>query len=132
MPVTASTGAWSSLASYSPLSRWIAPGPDVARHTPSRPVAFACAVAMNAAASSWRTRKNSIPMAAQPLHDPVDAVTGQPEHRVHPPVDQSFDQGLRCDTYHAALLPHHRGLYVPGGRRPFPRAVRAVPPATGG
>ena len=58
MPVMASTGAWSSFASYSPLSRWIAPGPDVARHTPSFPVALAYAVAMNAAASSWCTRKN--------------------------------------------------------------------------
>src|SRR6476620_1669555 len=33
----------------------MAPGPDVARQTPSSPVYFAYAVAMNAAASSWRT-----------------------------------------------------------------------------
>src|SRR5690242_9442994 len=58
MPVMASTGTWSSLASYRPLSRWIAPGPEVARQTPSLPVALAYAVAMNAAASSWCTRKN--------------------------------------------------------------------------
>ena len=37
----ASTGAPSILASYKPLSRWIAPGPDVARHTPTWPVNFA-------------------------------------------------------------------------------------------
>src|SRR5690348_8961851 len=58
MPVMASTGTWSSFASYRPLSRWIAPGPEVARQTPSLPVALAYAVAMNAAASSWCTRKN--------------------------------------------------------------------------
>src|SRR4051794_3303776 len=60
MPVIASTGAWSSLASYSPLSRWMPPGPEVARHTPSLPVALAYPVAMNAAASSWCTRTNLI------------------------------------------------------------------------
>src|SRR2546423_2896884 len=56
-PTIATTGTWSSLASYRPLSRWIAPGPEVARQTPSLPVALAYAVAMNAAASSWCTRK---------------------------------------------------------------------------
>src|SRR6266540_2595855 len=32
----ASTGTWSSLASYRPLIRWSPPGPEVARHTTSR------------------------------------------------------------------------------------------------
>ena len=41
MPVIASTGMWSSLASYRPLSRWMPPGPDVARQTPILPVALA-------------------------------------------------------------------------------------------
>jgi hypothetical protein len=58
MPVIASTGAWSSFASYKPLSRWMAPGPEVATQTPNRPVALAYPVAMNAAASSWCTRMN--------------------------------------------------------------------------
>jgi hypothetical protein len=40
-PTSASTGTWSSLASYNPFSRWIAPGPEVAVHTPSRPVNLA-------------------------------------------------------------------------------------------
>ena len=40
-PVMASTGAWSSLASYRPLSRWMPPGPEVAMHTPIRPVYLA-------------------------------------------------------------------------------------------
>ena len=40
-PTRATTGTWSSLASYSPLSRWIAPGPDVAAHTPTFPENFA-------------------------------------------------------------------------------------------
>ena len=41
MPVMASTGMWSSFASYRPFSRWMAPGPEVDRHTPSLPVALA-------------------------------------------------------------------------------------------
>ena len=36
-PTIATTGTWSSLASYRPLSRWMAPGPEVAAHTPTRP-----------------------------------------------------------------------------------------------
>ena len=55
MPVTAITGAPSSFASYRPLSRWIPPGPMVARQQPSLPVSLACAPAMKAADSSCRT-----------------------------------------------------------------------------
>ena len=36
-PTMATTGTWSSLASYRPFRRWIAPGPDVAMHTPTFP-----------------------------------------------------------------------------------------------
>ena len=54
-PVIAITGWRSILASYSPLSRWMPPGPEVDRQQPSRPVNLAQAVAMNAAASSCRT-----------------------------------------------------------------------------
>ena len=36
-PTIATTGTWSSLASYRPLSRWIAPGPEVAAQTPTLP-----------------------------------------------------------------------------------------------
>ena len=40
-PTIATTGTWSSFASYRPLSRWIAPGPEVAMQTPNLPVNFA-------------------------------------------------------------------------------------------
>ncbi len=53
-PTMASTGTWSSLASYRPLRRWIAPGPDVATHTPSRLPNFAYPTASNADISSCR------------------------------------------------------------------------------
>ncbi len=33
-------------------------------------------------------------LAPQALHDPVDAVPGQPEDGVHPPRDEPLDQGL--------------------------------------
>ena len=38
----------------------MAPGPEVAMHTPGSPVSFAWAQAANAAISSWRTCVNSI------------------------------------------------------------------------
>src|SRR6476469_8323820 len=60
----ATTGWWSSFASYRPLSRWIAPGPEVARQTPTSPVNFAWAQAMNAAISSCRACTNSTLPAA--------------------------------------------------------------------
>ncbi len=37
-PVMATSGAWSRLASATPVTRLVAPGPRVARHTPARPV----------------------------------------------------------------------------------------------
>ena len=43
---------------FAPVAE-IAPGPEVARQTPASPVNFACAQAMNAAISSWRTWMNS-------------------------------------------------------------------------
>ncbi len=54
-PQMASTGAWDFLASYRPLSRWIAPGPTVPMQTARSSVSWACADAANAPASSWRT-----------------------------------------------------------------------------
>ncbi len=53
-PTMATTGWWSIFASYRPLSRWIAPGPLVARQTATSPVNLAWATAMKAAISSWR------------------------------------------------------------------------------
>ena len=37
-PVSATSGAWSSVASPTPVARLLAPGPRVARHTPGLPV----------------------------------------------------------------------------------------------
>ena len=51
-PTIATTGTWSSLASYRPLSRWMAPGPEVAMQTPTRPVNLAYPTASKAAISS--------------------------------------------------------------------------------
>ena len=60
LPVMATTGVLSALASYRPARRCIAPGPDVATHAPSLPVYFAYAHAMNAADSSCLTSTNFI------------------------------------------------------------------------
>jgi hypothetical protein len=59
-------------------------------------------------------------VAAQPLHDPVDAVAGQAEDGVHSPVGQSFDQQLGRDFVHADLQDWRvdaRGGGCPLGRR---------------
>ena len=48
------TGAWSSLASYRPVSRFVEPGPAMAKHAAGRPVSLPYALAANAAAPSWR------------------------------------------------------------------------------
>ena len=58
-PTIATTGWWSSLASYSPFSRCTAPGPEVAVQQPTSPVNLAWAQAMNAAISSCRGWMNS-------------------------------------------------------------------------
>ena len=50
----ASTGYESESATASPENRLNAPGPTVAKHTPSRSVNMAYPQAMNEAACSWR------------------------------------------------------------------------------
>src|SRR3954451_5469603 len=55
-PVMATTGTESSIASASGVTRLVAPGPEVAMHTPTRPVACAYPVAACPAPCSWRTR----------------------------------------------------------------------------
>ncbi|HSK35353.1 MAG TPA: hypothetical protein VLA80_01305, partial [Actinomycetota bacterium] len=52
-------------------------------------------------------------VAAQPLHDPVDAVAGQAEHRIDAPLNQPFGQALADDLRHGSLLQ----TASPGGRR---------------
>src|SRR6266540_3544747 len=54
-PVIARTGEPSMWAVASPVTRLVAPGPDVATHTPTRPLARAYPSAAWAAACSWRT-----------------------------------------------------------------------------
>ncbi len=39
-PVSATTGERSTFASYSPVSRFVAPGPAIDRHAAGRPVSF--------------------------------------------------------------------------------------------
>ena len=46
------TGAWSSFASYRPVSRLVEPGPAIARHAAGRPVSLPYADAAKEAAPS--------------------------------------------------------------------------------
>ncbi len=55
-PVIATSGTLSISASSRPVTRFVAPGPEVAQQTPTRPLVRAKPLAANAAAASWRTR----------------------------------------------------------------------------
>ena len=55
-PVTATSGTESMCASASGVTRFVAPGPLVAMHTPTLPVAAAYPWAAWPAPCSWRTR----------------------------------------------------------------------------
>ena len=56
--VIATSGARSRNASATPVTRFVAPGPRVARHRPGSPVSRPWMFAMNAAASSCRVNMN--------------------------------------------------------------------------
>ena len=53
-PVMATIGTESSSASARPVTRFVAPGPDVATHTPTRPVHLAYPSAAKTSPCSWR------------------------------------------------------------------------------
>mmetsp|Transcript_36610 Transcript_36610/g.91195 ORF Transcript_36610/g.91195 Transcript_36610/m.91195 type:complete len:204 (+) Transcript_36610:838-1449(+) len=53
-PVMATMGTESRCASASPVTRLVAPGPDVAMHTATRPVHLAYPSAANTSPCSWR------------------------------------------------------------------------------
>ena len=55
-PVRATIGIESIMASTRPVTRFVAPGPEVAQQTPTLPVARAYPCAAKQAFSSWRTR----------------------------------------------------------------------------
>ena len=55
-PVMATMGTESALAPMMPVTRLVAPGPEVATQTPTLPVARAYPSAAWAAHCSWRTR----------------------------------------------------------------------------
>lgn len=59
-PVNAKTGDPSVAASNNPVIKLDAPGPAIERHTPSFPVSFPCADAINAAVSSCLVKINLI------------------------------------------------------------------------
>ena len=65
-PTIATTGVWSNFASYSPLSRCTAPGPEVAMQTPGRPVNLAYPTASKALISSCLDWMNSGWLSALP------------------------------------------------------------------
>src|SRR5207249_4460798 len=77
-PVIATTGELSMYAAASPVTRLVAPGPDVATHTPTRPLARAYPSAAWAAACSCRTMTSRprlhqhLPQTVTPRGDRLD------------------------------------------------------------
>src|SRR6266404_5025185 len=103
----ATTGWWSIPASYNPLRRWIAPGPEVARHTRGSPVNLACAPAMNADSSSWARLNEARALVAGGFESgnrPVDAVTGIAEDALYAPRAQPLDQEVSHRLRHVQAL----------------------------
>ena len=90
-------------------------------------MALAYPVAMNAAASSWWTRKNSIsiPCQTESLHQAVDAVTGKAEHGVDPPGDQPLREALADELVQDSACLSLAGTVLPRGRGPHLRPLAA-------
>ena len=75
-PVIATSGTESMYASVIGVTRFVAPGPEVAVHTPARPVTFAYPSAMCPAPCSWRTRK--VRMSGSSWRASNRGITGPP------------------------------------------------------
>ena len=78
-PAMATTGARSMLASATPVTRLVAPGPRVARHTPARPVRRPYTSAMNAAPCSWRVTTNWIELSSSASMTSMFSSPGMPK-----------------------------------------------------
>lgn len=101
----------------STLSRWMPPGPLVAKADAEPPSE------LGATAGGEGGRRlvphldeaDAVPRLARGLHDPVDAVAGQPEDHLHTPVNQPLDQHIRRRLGHDTPL---LGRALPSGSRP--------------
>ena len=93
-PTIATTGTWSSFASYRPFSRWIAPGPDVARTHPDPPAELGVADRLerrHLLVRAW-TNSRTVVGPAPRGEQAVDAVAGIAEHDVDAPFAQSLSR----------------------------------------
>ena len=83
----------------------MAPGPEVARQTPTSPVNLACAQAMNAAISSCRTWIKSILSwsAVKRAHDPIDAIARKSKDAFDAPFQQPVDEKIGDVLFHGGL-----------------------------
>jgi hypothetical protein len=82
----------------------MAPGPEVAMQTPSSPVNFAWAQAMNAAISSWRTWMNLICFwARHRAPQTVDTSTGAAIDPLDAPFQEPADQKIGIVVTHGRV-----------------------------
>ena len=93
-PTIATTGTWSSLASYSPLSRWIAPGPGGGHADPDPAGELGVADRLERAHLLVAGLDEPRLVVGPPEggEDPVDPVAGEGEDGVHPPLAQAAQQ----------------------------------------
>ena len=120
-PTIATTGTWSSLASYRPLSRWMAPGPDVAMHTPDPagelgvPDGLEGGHLLVPGLDELRLVLGPAPRG----QDAVDPVTGIGEHVPHVPGAQPLEQVISNRRCHVSSFRRRSQLL----RSPFQRAT---------
>src|SRR5436190_5465639 len=86
-PVMATMGMESMYASARGVTRFVAPGPEVAMHTPTRPVAAAYPSAACPAPCSWRTRT---------WRTEVESMSGSYAGRIAPPGMPKTVSTPRC------------------------------------
>src|SRR6266571_449226 len=116
--VIATSGARSRKASATPVTRLVAPGPSVARHTPAWPERRPETSAMNAAAPSWRVRTNRTELPRSASMSSRFSSPGMPNAKRTPSLSRQETRSR------AAFMPLHRSLG--GSFHPARSRVRSV------
>ena len=116
-PVTATIGTESMCASAIGVTRLVAPGPEVAMQTPTRPVAAAYPCAAWPAPCSWRTRMCRIVESISGSYAGRIAPPGMPKMSVTPAASSEVTRlwaPVICSLMRSGPLPRS----VPGAPRP--------------
>ena len=117
-PMTHTSGARSMLASATPVTRLVAPGPRVPRHTPALPVSRPYASAANAAACSWRQSTKRMELSSSEIITSAFSSPGTPKMWVTPSASRQrtnrSDAFMNCSPGRARSSGYRR---PPGSSR---------------